>query len=216
MRSKGADDARTPRVSRPGIILDRDGTLIDVVRDEETGVVSVAFHPDQLRFLPTVPDGLRALSDAGFTLAIATNQPSAAKGFYSRSAIERTNQALLERLRDAGVSIAALEVCLHHPSGGPGGDSSLVMDCECRKPKPGMLNSLIRSLDFDPSRSFMVGDSLGDVQAARAAGIRSGLVFALERCELCPLRSGPPGAPDFVASRFSDLAKLLIAARDKP
>jgi D-glycero-D-manno-heptose 1,7-bisphosphate phosphatase len=198
-------------LSRPGIILDRDGTLIDVVRDEETGVVSVAFHPNHIQFLPTVLDGLRDLVEAGFVLGIATNQPSAAKGMYSRAAIERTNQALLDRLAQGGTPIAALEACLHHPAGGPGGDASLVGPCECRKPKPGMLLALIEKLDLDPARTFMIGDSHADVQAARAAGVRAGLVFSLERCELCPLRGGPPGAPDFVASRFQDLVRRLLA-----
>lgn len=197
-------------MSRPGIILDRDGTLIDVVRDEETGVVSVAFHPDHLVFLPTVLEGLRELSEAGFVLAIASNQPGAAKGSYSRGAIERTNAALLERLAAASIPIAAMELCLHHPTGAPNGDKSLIGPCECRKPKPGMLDTLAKKLDLDRGRSFMIGDSPGDVQAARAAGFGAALVYSLERCELCPLRHGPPGAPDLVASRFQELTTEII------
>ncbi|HWA71308.1 MAG TPA: HAD-IIIA family hydrolase [Polyangiaceae bacterium] len=198
--------------ARRGIILDRDGTLIDVVRDEETGTLSVAFHPDQLRFLPGVLDGLRALSQAGFVLAIATNQPGPAKGQFSRAAVERTNLALIARLADAGVSIAALEVCLHHPQGGPGGDPTLIGDCACRKPKPGLLHALISGLGLDPSRSFMIGDSPSDVEAARLASMRAGLLFSRDRCELCPLRGGPPGKPELVAARFDDLARLILAA----
>src|ERR1700758_5197422 len=83
----------------PGVILDRDGTLIDVVRDEETGTVTVAFHPDQLRLLPGAVEGMRALAAAGYALAIATNQPAPAKGQFSADAVRRTNDALVERLR---------------------------------------------------------------------------------------------------------------------
>ena len=87
---------------RPGILLDRDGTLIDVVRDEETGTVSVAYHPSQLRLLPGVVSGLRALAQAGFVFGIASNQPGPALGQISRAAVERTNWALgLQRERDA-------------------------------------------------------------------------------------------------------------------
>lgn len=210
----GADSARTgPEgkiVPRPGVILDRDGTLIDLVRDEETGVISVAFHPDQLVFLPTVLDGLRKLESAGFVLAIATNQPGPAKGQVSRSAVERTNAALIEKLRDEGIRIARIEACLHHPTGGPGGDPSLIGPCYCRKPAPGMLESLIEKLDLDRRCSFMLGDSEADFRAACAAGLGSGLVFSQDRCELCPLRGGPPGSPNFHAPRFGDLAALLI------
>jgi D-glycero-D-manno-heptose 1,7-bisphosphate phosphatase len=91
---------------RRGVVLDRDGTIVDVVRDAELGVVVTAFHPAQLRLLPGALDGMRRLADAGFALAIATNQPGAAKGQIPLRAIERTNRALVELLREAGVPIA--------------------------------------------------------------------------------------------------------------
>jgi D-glycero-D-manno-heptose 1,7-bisphosphate phosphatase len=195
---------------RPGVILDRDGTLIDVVRDEETGTVSVAFHPNQLRLLPGVLEGLALLSAAGFGFAIATNQPGPAKGQFSRAAVENTNRALLDMLSSSGITIAALEVCLHHPSGGPGGDSSLVGECTCRKPKPGLLLNAVQRAGFDASRTWMIGDSTADVLAARAAHLRAALVFATNRCEICPLRSGPEVRPDLVAARFDELASAIL------
>jgi D-glycero-D-manno-heptose 1,7-bisphosphate phosphatase len=76
------------------ILLDRDGTLVDVVRDEELGVVNVAFHPSQLRLLQGVVEGLRLLRDAGYVFGIATNQPGPAKGQISIEAVARTNLAL--------------------------------------------------------------------------------------------------------------------------
>jgi D-glycero-D-manno-heptose 1,7-bisphosphate phosphatase len=201
--------------ARPGVILDRDGTLIDVVRDDETGTVSVAFHPNQLVLLPGVVDGLRALAREGFVLAMATNQPGPAKGQFSREAVERTNRALAERLLEAGISLAATEVCMHHPEGGVGGDPSLVRACECRKPKPGMLLSLIQRLNLDPAASWMVGDSAGDVDAARAAGLNAALVFAQNRCELCPLRGGPPRTAEVVAPRFDQMVERLLEWRSR-
>jgi D-glycero-D-manno-heptose 1,7-bisphosphate phosphatase len=197
--------------ARKGVILDRDGTLIDVVRDEESGILSAAFHPAQLRLLPGVVDGLRALSGAGFGLCIATNQPGAAKGQFSRAAIERTNLALVGLLGDHGVTIESVEVCLHHPEGGPGGDTSLVGPCQCRKPAPGLLLAAQAHAGFDPAQSWMVGDSPADIGAARAASLRAGLVFPENRCELCPLRDGPPGAPDAWAPRFDELCQAIMA-----
>jgi D-glycero-D-manno-heptose 1,7-bisphosphate phosphatase len=195
---------------RRGVILDRDGTLIDVVRDEEVGVVIPAFHPDQLRFLPGVIDGLSALRDAGYVFCIATNQPAPAKGQYSVAAVERTNQALVARLADHGIPIAVVEACLHHPQGGPGGDPTLVRACSCRKPAPGMLLSAMTRAALDPRETWMVGDSRADLEAGRAAGVKVGLLYSTERCELCPLREGPPGKPDIVAASFDELARGIL------
>jgi D-glycero-D-manno-heptose 1,7-bisphosphate phosphatase len=176
--------------SAKGVILDRDGTLIDVVRDEETGVISTAFHPDQVVILPGVVEALRALAEAGYVLAIATNQPGPAKGQFSAAAVQRTNEALVARLGAEGIRVAQLEVCMHHPVGGPGGDPALVGPCECRKPKPGMLETIARRLGLTPGHVWMVGDSAADVEAGAAAGMPTGLVFPSNRCELCPLRAG--------------------------
>jgi D-glycero-D-manno-heptose 1,7-bisphosphate phosphatase len=194
----------------PVAILDRDGTIIDIVRDEETGAITVAFHPEHIRLLEGAVEGMRALQDAGFLLGIATNQPAPAKGQFSASAVQRTNDALVATLAHQGIRIAALEVCLHHPQGGPGGDPSLVCACDCRKPRPGMLVRLLERLDGDRSRSWMIGDAAGDVEAGKAAGVRTGLVFAQNRCELCPLRAGPGSlVPDVHGPTLAQVAARI-------
>lgn len=197
---------------RPCVILDRDGTLIDVVRDEETGTVNVAFHPSQLVLLPGVVDGLKSLAANGFKLGIATNQPGPAKGHFSRHAVQRTNDALVALLRAEGILIEAVAVCLHHPTGAPNGDRELITDCDCRKPKPGLLRALDENMRILKAESWMIGDSRADLEAAHAFGVRSALVFSTQRCELCPLRAGPSGAPDIVAPRFDDVVARLLSA----
>lgn len=194
------------------MILDRDGTLIDVFRDDETGTVSVAFHPSHLRLLPGVIEGLKLLASAGYAFAIASNQPGPAKGQISKAAVERTNAALLDLLRSEGIEIETVEVCMHHPDGGPGGDPTLVGKCDCRKPKPGLLLAAMEHASFDPARTWMIGDSSADVLAAKSANIRGALVFATNRCEICPLRNGPEVRPELVASRFDDVARAILKA----
>jgi D-glycero-D-manno-heptose 1,7-bisphosphate phosphatase len=199
-------------VARPGVVLDRDGTLIAIVRDEELGVLTTAFHPAQLQLLPGVVEGLRALQDAGYVLAIATNQPGPAKGQCSAGAVHRTNAALVQMLADHGVTILRVEACLHHPEGGPGGDPALIGACACRKPRPGMLDALAMTLGLDASASWMLGDSAQDIDAGRAAGFRTGLVFDTRRCELCPLLGGASAAPDVVAPTLAGLAQAILLA----
>ncbi len=197
--------------TRPGIILDRDGTLIDVVRDEETGVISVAWSPSQLRFLPGVLEGLELLNAVGFGFAIATNQPGPAKGQFSVEAVHRTHHALVAALAEAGIHVSSVEVCWHHPQGSPHGVAELVTSCDCRKPKPGLLLRALANGGFEPSKSWMIGDSPTDVEAAHHARLRSALVFAQNRCELCPLKNGSPIVPDVVASRFDEVARRILA-----
>ncbi len=156
-------------------ILDRDGTIVEAARTP-AGDITSAFTPEELRLLPGALDGLRALQRAGFLLAIATNQPGPAKGQATREAVARTNAALVALLADAGVEIASVEVCMHHPVGGPGGEAELVGPCECRKPRPGMLHALLARHGADPGATWMIGDSSVDIQAGEAAGVRTALV----------------------------------------
>lgn len=207
------------------VVLDRDGTLIDFVRDEELGFVGVAFHPAQLRLLPGVVEGLLLLQRNGFRLAIASNQPGPAKGQYSAEAIARTNQALCEQLALAGVSIDHVAICMHHPVGGPGGDPALVGACSCRKPQPGLLDEILEALDGDRERSWMIGDQLTDVSAAHATAMRAALLLDTRRCELCPhkpqatvpdpscphAQSGAAPQPELSAASFLALAEQLVA-----
>jgi D-glycero-D-manno-heptose 1,7-bisphosphate phosphatase len=82
--------------------------------------------------------------------------------------------------------------------------------CDCRKPAPGLLLAAIQHAGLDPESTWMIGDNPSDVEAARRAGVRAALVFAQNRCELCPLRNGPNVQPDVVASRFDEVAKAII------
>ncbi len=205
------------RQVNPVAIFDRDGTLIDVVRDEELGVTHVAYHPSQLRLLSGAVEGMLLLQRAGFAIAIATNQPGPAKGQISADAVRRTNSALMGLLREHGVLVSSLEACMHHPDGGPGADPTLVRRCDCRKPKPGLLTTILANLDGDTSRSWMIGDSTADLEAGRAAGVNRALVFSTHRCELCPLRNGPNSlAPDVHGPNLVAIAQAILSLPSDP
>ncbi len=95
--------------------------------------------------------------------------------------------------------------------GSPHGAAELVTACDCRKPKPGLLLRALANCGFEPTTSWMIGDGPTDVEAAYHAKLRSALVFAQNRCELCPLKNGSPIVPDVVAPRFDEVARRILA-----
>jgi len=137
------------------VFLDRDGTLI-----EDPGYLS---RPGDVRVLPGVPDALRRLSDAGYALVVVTNQSGIGRGYYSEDDYRLVTSAFRGAL---GVSLAAVHHCPHAPDA----------KCSCRKPAPGMLQTAAREREIDLGRSWMVGDSDGDVLAGHAAGCRAVLI----------------------------------------
>lgn len=204
-----------PEKPRALVIFDRDGTLIDFHRDAELGVVTPAFHPAHVRFLPGALDALRLLQERGHPLAVASNQPGAAKGELTREVIERTMSAFEARLAAAGITLVACAVCFHHPLGGEGGDPALVGPCACRKPRPGMLLELAARAGVPPSLAWMVGDTPTDLEAGYAAGMRTALLGPTRRCELCPLKAEASiPTPTVHAPTLLEIARAILAAHD--
>jgi len=99
---------------------------------------------------------------------VITNQSGIARGLYSEDDYRVLTEHMRARLAAAGVALDAVEYCPHLPDAPVG---RYRVDCDCRKPKPGMLKRAIQALDIDPGASFLVGDRLSDVEAGRAAGI---------------------------------------------
>jgi D-glycero-D-manno-heptose 1,7-bisphosphate phosphatase len=134
------------------VLLDRDGTLI---RD-----VPFLYEPDKVELLPGVPEGLLELQRAGFRLAIVTNQQGIGLGYFGIQEFIAVNQRLLRMLHENGVTIWRVFFCPH----------SLAEECECRKPRVGMLRRAMEESGTDPGDCYLVGDSASDMAAARAAG----------------------------------------------
>lgn len=144
--------------ARPAVFLDRDGVLNEIVpRDGQPA------SPRALADLALVPDldAVSRLSDAGFLLFIVTNQPDIARGHITADLMERIIAAIRAR-----VDIDDVRVCPHEDAD----------ECECRKPRPGMLLDLARHWHLDLRRSWMIGDMWRDMDAGRAAGCRTVLI----------------------------------------
>jgi D-glycero-D-manno-heptose 1,7-bisphosphate phosphatase len=148
-----------------GVVLDRDGTLI-----EEVGYLS---RLDQVSFFPYSVDAVRLLNRAGLTVIVATNQAGVAKGLFDEAFVAETHRRIAEVLETGGARVDAFYYCPHHPEGTI---DRYRMACECRKPKAGLLQRAAADHQIDLRRSFMVGDRAHDLEAALAVGASGALV----------------------------------------
>ncbi|GAA3398016.1 D-glycero-alpha-D-manno-heptose-1,7-bisphosphate 7-phosphatase [Streptomyces roseoviridis] len=160
-------DGTTDDSRRPAVLLDRDGTL--------TQHRPYPAHPDELLLQPDIGAPLRALQKEGFALVVVTNQSAVARGLLDTTVLNAMHDRLRALLCGQGVRLDAIYACPHHPEGTV---PRYRLACRCRKPAPGMLLQAARDLDLDLTRSWMVGDSLCDVEAGRRAGTRTARVGA--------------------------------------
>jgi D-glycero-D-manno-heptose 1,7-bisphosphate phosphatase len=141
---------------RRAVFLDRDGVINKAVI--RAGRPYPPANLSELEILPRVPEALNRIRDAGFLSIVVTNQPDVARGTASREEVEAMNATLADRL-----AIDEFRVCYHD-----GADN-----CDCRKPRPGMLLQAARKWELDLATSYMVGDRWRDVEAGQRAGCRT-------------------------------------------
>ena len=161
------------RSGRPGAFLDRDGVLNELVPDVASGAPESPLRVEDVCLLAGAAAGAARLARAGFALVCVSNQPAVAKGRVSLEGLLAVHERVIELLAEAGVSLEASRLCLHHPDGVL---PELTGPCLCRKPAPGMLLDAAAALKLDPGASWMVGDTDADVLAGRAARCRTVLI----------------------------------------
>ncbi len=176
------------------VFLDRDGTLV-----EDRGYTH---RTEDYARLPGALEGLALLRDAGFRLAIATNQSGIARGYYSVADFEAFQRHLERDFAAGGVRFEATYFCPHLPDAG----------CDCRKPRPGMLERAHRELGADLARSFVVGDRALDAALAANAGCRAVLVSTgLDAPRPVEISADVPLTADLVAA-----ARVILAQAGGP
>jgi D-glycero-D-manno-heptose 1,7-bisphosphate phosphatase len=144
-------------MKRPAVFLDRDGVINEALVRHGRPYPPVSLA--ELQILPGVAQALCTLRSRGYALIIVTNQPDVGRGTVSRAAVERLHRQLREELPP----LDAILTCYHDGAA----------DCDCRKPRPGLLLRAAAELDIELQSSFMVGDRWRDIQAGRRAGCRT-------------------------------------------
>jgi histidinol-phosphate phosphatase family protein len=182
------------------VFLDRDGTLIpdkDCLR-----------NADELELLPDVAEAVHELNHNGWRTVVVTNQPVIAKGFCDETELQNIHNKMETLLGREHAFLDRIYFCPHHPEKGfPGERAELKIDCDCRKPKIGMIQKAVADLNIDLKQSWLIGDTTTDLQTAKNAGLKSILV-----------RTGAGGRdkkfsalPDFTVDNLLDAVRLLLA-----
>ena len=186
---------------RRAVFMDRDGTI-----SEEVGYVN---HPSRYRVFPYTAEAVRRLNEAGWLAVLVTNQAGVARGYFTEDVIGAVHTLLAQELERGGARLDAIYYCPHHPSVG---EPPYRFDCDCRKPRPGLIRRAAIDLDIDVAASWMVGDRYSDTELARNAGARAALVLSgYGRGEWEYQRAAWRHQPDLVAENLLEAVEKIVA-----
>ncbi|MFH1721109.1 MAG: HAD family hydrolase [Candidatus Altiarchaeota archaeon] len=148
------------------VFLDRDGVINKNVRRLDS--------PEKFVLIDGAAKAISHLKKKGYLVIVVTNQPEVAKGFFSLEDVESIHKRMKELLAKENAHVDAVYTCPHHPEKGFEGEiEELKIECDCRKPKPGMLLKAIKEYNIDPAKSWMIGDSKTDIEAGKKASVQT-------------------------------------------
>jgi D-glycero-D-manno-heptose 1,7-bisphosphate phosphatase len=185
---------------RRAVFIDRDGTI-----SEEVGYIN---HPSRFRVFPYSAAAIKLLNDNGWLAIVVTNQAGVARGYFAEDMIQTIHETLKQEMAATDARIDAIYYCAHHPSVG---DPPYRVDCDCRKPKPGLIRRAADEFDIDLAESWMVGDRYSDIELARNAGVNSAFVMSgYGRGEWEHQRQSWNHQPDLIANHLLEAVKRII------
>lgn len=165
----GKIQARSLRNKQKAVFLDRDGTI-----NKHAGFLK---EPDEFELIDGAAEAIRKINESGYLAIVVTNQPVIARGEVTESELDAIHNKMETLLGRDGAYLDGIYYCPHHPDRGFAGEiAELKIECECRKPKPGMLLKAADDFNIDFSQSWMIGDSKSDVLAGKSAGCKTALI----------------------------------------
>lgn len=187
------------------VFLDRDGVINEIVYFPETGVPNSPLNPRQFKLLPGVAEAIRIFNNLGLKVIVASNQPAIAKGKMTHELFEQIRRKMRTALEKKGARIDGEYYCFHHPQ------AKLVeykVNCNCRKPKPGLILKASEDFGLEPSQCYAIGDSLTDVEAGKAVGCVTFLI-GNPKCDLCKLLEEKNVKPDYIVPSLLHASKII-------
>lgn len=189
----------------PAVFLDRDGTV-----SVEIGYVN---HVDRFELLARSAQAIRRLNESEFLAVLATNQAGVARGYFKEPLIAEVHEKLQAMLAEGGARLDGIYFCPHHPSVG---EAPYRLDCQCRKPRPGMVEKAAKELGIDVGRSYMVGDKHSDILFAHRMGMPGILVKTGYGAGEIQEWSGTwTDSPDFIAGDLLDAVEWIFEHHNK-
>lgn len=169
--AQGRVQAKNLKNKQKAIFLDRDGTI--------NRYVGFLRNIDDFELLPDVAKAIQKINSLGYLAIVVTNQPVIARGEVTVDQLEEIHNKMQTLLGYESAYLDGIYYCPHHPHKGYAGEiPELKIDCDCRKPKPGLLLKAAKDFNIDLSQSYMVGDSENDILAGEAAGCKTALIAA--------------------------------------
>jgi len=185
---------------KPAVFMDRDGTMT-----VEGGYIN---HPSRLKLISTTADAVRLCNENDLLAIVATNQAGVARGYFTEDLVNVVHDRLRAMLAKKGAHLDAVYYCPHHPREGK---PPYQADCDCRKPRPGMIERACRELPVDKSRSYMVGDKISDSEFGHRLGLRTVMVMTgYGRGEYEYQRQDWKDQPDFLAKNLKHAVEWII------
>jgi D-glycero-D-manno-heptose 1,7-bisphosphate phosphatase len=183
-------------VGNRAVFLDRDGTI-----NVEKGFVHRA---EDLAFVDGAAEAIGSLNRAGYLVVVITNQSGVARGLYGEDDVHRLHRYMNAELMRSGAHVDRFYYCPHHPEAP---DPAYRMDCECRKPKPGMVLRALGELGIDPRQSYLIGDKTRDICAGKRAGVVSILIRGHEDQ---PDETACDEQPDRVVTSLREAVEFIL------
>ena len=196
--------AKDAKDKRRAVFLDRDGTI-----NEEVGYLS---DPGGFVLISGSGKAVLKLNQAGLLVVVVSNQSGVARGYFTEDDVRRVNDRMIEELGRFGARLDGIYYCPHHPEFG---DEKYRVKCRCRKPMPGMIEEAKREFDIDVSRSFVVGDHVGDIELAQNVGASSIFVLTGHGGEEYDKMIGKGIIPDHTAENLFSAVDIILREIEK-